>query len=243
MNEYYNSTQMDELFSDFDQEEFKKTANEMDIIGRTFYRFEFEFIATRMIFEKLTKKEQKFIIDYLKLDQYVFALTDEELNIYDRIKLKMDNNGKMPKMGKEFWQMTSYEFSKFMGGQGIHSDLNLKETHRWSILNAKNRGDTIPQEVMNEYPGIFSSNQKKFDMKTKCDFKNKTVTKTQLINFEFRFIKHVTRDLYEVINAKEWAKKVNATKPHYISKDSIAFWTDDCCDHAYVLNPKDILPL
>ena len=80
-------------------------------------------------------------------------------------------------------------------------------------------------------------------MKTKCDFKNKTVTKTQLINFDFRFINHVTRGLYEIINAKEWAKEVNATKPHYISKDSIAFWTDDCCDHAYVLKLKDILPL
>jgi len=70
-----------------------------------------------------------------------------------------------------------------------------------------------------------------------------SITKTQLKNFEFRFVNHVTRDLYEIIDAKEWSKEVNASKPHVISEDHIAFWTDDCDDHAYVLNFSDILPL
>lgn len=80
-------------------------------------------------------------------------------------------------------------------------------------------------------------------MKTRGDFKNKTITKTQLYNFEFRFINHVTRGLYEVIDAKKWSKEVNASRPHYIGSSSIAFFTDDCGDHAYVLEFKDILPL
>lgn len=160
-HESYNSPQMDELFSDFNQDEYEKVEKEMVLLGKTFNRTDFEFIATRMVFEKLTKKEQKLILDYLKLDQYVFVLSDEELSVYDKIKLKMDNNGKMPKEGKEFWQMTSFEFSKVMGGQGIHSDMNLKETHRWSVINAKNNGEIIPREVMNQYPGLFPSNSEK----------------------------------------------------------------------------------
>ena len=80
-------------------------------------------------------------------------------------------------------------------------------------------------------------------MKTKGSFKNRTITKTQLINFEFRFIRHITRGLYEIIDAKEWSKQVNASKPHYICNESMAFWTDDCCDHPYVLKLENILPL
>lgn len=66
------------------------------------------------------------------------------------------------------------------------------------------------------------------------------VTKERLLKFDFRFVNHVTRDLYEIVDAREWAKKVNATKPYFVG-DSIAFWCDECDDHAFVINMEDVL--
>lgn len=77
----------------------------------------------------------------------------------------------------------------------------------------------------------------------KCYFKGKTITKTQLVNFDFRFIRHVTRGLYEIIDGKEWKKDFNASKPHFISNDHMAFWDDTCDCHANVIYFKDILPM
>lgn len=74
------------------------------------------------------------------------------------------------------------------------------------------------------------------------DYKNKVLTKKMLLKFEFRFINHVTRDLYEIVDARVWSKDVNAKTPHYISDKVIAFWMDECNGHAYVLQISDILP-
>lgn len=69
----------------------------------------------------------------------------------------------------------------------------------------------------------------------------KKITKTQLKNFDFKFIRRVTRDLYEIVDGKEYAKMVNASKPHVIRDDEIVFWTDECMDHACKLKIKNIL--
>ena len=76
----------------------------------------------------------------------------------------------------------------------------------------------------------------------KYNYKNKNVTITQLKNFNFRFVNHVTRDLYEIIDARKWSKEVNAKKPHFIDNTRMAFWCDECMDYSYVLYLKDILP-
>lgn len=64
--------------------------------------------------------------------------------------------------------------------------------------------------------------------------------KEKIENFNFRFIEHSVKGLYEIRNAKKWQKDTNAEICR-IMNDSVSFWTDDCCDHTYVLYFKDIL--
>lgn len=64
----------------------------------------------------------------------------------------------------------------------------------------------------------------------------KQLTTKQLENFDFKFLRHVTGGLYEIVDGKEFAEEVNADKPHVIDDDRIAFWTDDCEDHAHVVH-------
>lgn len=68
----------------------------------------------------------------------------------------------------------------------------------------------------------------------------KKITKIQLKNFDFRFIRHVTRDLYEIIDGKKYAKMVNASRAN-IFGDEILFWSDDCIDGTNRIKIKDIL--
>jgi len=78
-------------------------------------------------------------------------------------------------------------------------------------------------------------------METNIDNVKLKVTEKQLLNFNFRFIRHIGMYLYEVVDAKKWSKEVGASKPHEIFNDSMAFWTDECDDHAHVLYFKDVL--
>ena len=70
----------------------------------------------------------------------------------------------------------------------------------------------------------------------------KTLTKKRLLSFDFKFIRKVTRDLYEIIDAREFARHYNAKKPHFIDSECIAFWSDFDCDHATIIRIKNILP-
>lgn len=59
--------------------------------------------------------------------------------------------------------------------------------------------------------------------------------------FNFRYITHVSRDLYEIINAKKFTKENNVDGEPEILSDGVAFWHDGCVDHRCVIRFKDIL--
>ncbi|MCK9430439.1 MAG: hypothetical protein M0R17_10600 [Candidatus Omnitrophica bacterium] len=117
-------------------------------------RDDLEFLSSRMWFNKLTKTEQQFIKDKIKTTDNIINLSEEENNILNTIKLKLENNGKLPKPKKEFWQMTYHQFVSMMGGAGRYSDLNLKETHFDNVEQALAEGKPVPPEVLKDYPEL-----------------------------------------------------------------------------------------
>lgn len=72
--------------------------------------------------------------------------------------------------------------------------------------------------------------------------KVKNITKKRLEKFDFRFLRQIKgHDLFEIVNAKEWAKDVEAQKPHVIYSEYACFWTNEG-DYTTKIFFKDILP-
>jgi len=65
----------------------------------------------------------------------------------------------------------------------------------------------------------------------------KTIKKLQ--EFKFRYAEEIEGSVYSIKPAKEiWR---NPQKPHYLERDRVCFWHDDCCDHPCCIDTKNIL--
>lgn len=63
--------------------------------------------------------------------------------------------------------------------------------------------------------------------------------KKRLLSFNWRYIEHVSGNVYQVFDAKNMFPK--PSKPHVLDEQDMCFWHDNCEDHPERIELRNIL--